>query len=254
MSVLSTIKKGLEKPVKGAATATATLRDYLVVTWAVTEEHLRPLVPESLPLDRLPGADGTLYGFVQLTCALHAATRWSPLPENLGDSYHRADIRVLVRPENSEPGAFVLESYISATGIVGALFPVVKGADEGRFKLHVAGNPAQESFSSYTARISTDGVQVELVAKAVENPEPTPFGPWESLTPYLTQRLPHFWSARVGNGLTLIPTHHEPLTPLPGGVESATLKLLAGIPLGEAVAVHYQSALPVTGYPPRAWK
>jgi hypothetical protein len=251
MSVLSKIKRGLERPEKGAATATATLRDYLVVTWAVAEESLRPLVPESLPLDRLPGPDGALFGFVQLTCALHEATRWSPLPETLGDSYHRADLRILVRPEGSEPGAFVRTSYISAPGVVGALFPVAKGADEGRFKLHVAGNPAGETFESYTARISTDGVQAEVSVKAADEAPSTPFGPWETLTPYLTQRLPHFFSTRVGAGLTLIPTHHEPLTPLPGVYQSATIKVLAGVELGEAVAVHYQSALPVTAYPPR---
>jgi hypothetical protein len=254
LSVLTAIKKGLEKPEKGAATATATLRDYLIVTWAVPEEQLRPLVLEALPLDRLPGPDGTLYGFVQLTCALHEATRWSPLPEALGDSYHRADVRILVRPESGDPGVFVRASYISAAGVVGALFPVAKGADEGRFKFHVAGNPAGEAFTSYTVRISTDGVQAELSVRATDTPPATPFGPWETLTPYLTQRLPHFWAARVGAGLTLIPTHHEPLTPLPGILERATLKALAGIELGEAVAVHYQSALPVTGYPPRAWK
>ncbi len=254
MSVLATIKRGLERPEKGIVTATATLRDLLVVTWAVPESELRPLVPDTLPLDRLPGEGGALFGFVQLTCALHEATRWSPLPEALGDSYHRADVRVLVRPEHGDPGVFVLHSYISAPGIVGALFPVTKGADEGRFKLHVAGNPVHDAFSSYTVRVSTDGIQAEATVQPTLEPPATPFGPWETLTPYLTQRLPHFWAARVGSGLTLIPTHHEPLAPKPGVLESATLRALTGIGLGEAVAVHYQRSLAVTGYPPRAWK
>ena len=255
MSVLTAIKRGLEKPEKGLATATATLRDLLIVTWAVPEEKLRPLVPESLPLDRLPTADG-LCGFVQFTCALHEATRWSPLPEALGDSYHRADVRVLVRPEDGDaqgvPGAFVIASYVSAPGIVGALYPVAKGADEGRFTLHVAGNPATETFSGYTVRISTDGIQAEVEVKnAPEGAPTTPFGPWESLTPYLTGRPSQLWAARVGAGLTLFPTHQEPLAAQPGVLVRAQLSALPGIDLSEAVAVHYQPALASTAYPPR---
>jgi Uncharacterized conserved protein (COG2071) len=251
LSVLTAIKRGLEKPEKGLATATGTLRDLLIVTWAVPEEKLRSFVPESLPLDRLPTAEG-LCGFVQFTCALHEATRWSPLPEALGDSYHRADVRVLVRPESGDPGAFVVASYISAPGIVGALYPVAKGADEGRFKFHLAGNPAIGSFTGGTVRVSTDGTQAEIVVKDAPQGAPTtPFGTWESLTPYFTNRPSQLWAARVGAGLTLFPTHHEPLTPQPGVLVSAQLAALPGIDLTEAVAVHYQTTLASTAYPPR---
>ena len=101
-------------------------------------------------------------------------------------------------------------------------------------------------------RVSTDGTQAEIEVKsAPDGPPSTPFGTWESLTPYLTRRPSQLWAARVGAGLTLFPTHHEPLAPQPGVLVKAQLAALPGIDLSDAVAVHYQPALAVTAYPPR---
>ena len=140
MSLLSNVKSKLETPETGVATTTATLRDMLLVTWALPADRLRPHVPAALPLDRLPGPDGASLAFVQVLIALRLGARWSPLPNTWGESFRQAEVRALVRVDGRR-GAFVLRSYVSHAALASALLPVARSVDEGRFSFYVAGDP-----------------------------------------------------------------------------------------------------------------
>lgn len=254
MSVLTAIKERLERPERGAAAATTTLRDLLIVTWAFPEEALRPLAPASLPLERLPGPDGEPVGLVQLTCALHEASRWAPLPARYGDSYHRADIRLLVRP-GGRPAVLILRSYVSAVGIASAHFPLARAVEEARFALHVEGDPARPHYRRLSAQVSTDALQIQASVRAEEAPETTALGSWETLTPFLTQRPLALHEARLPRGgLTLVPTHLGPFTAQAGHLESARIIPLAGFDLAHPLAVHLIPEVAVTSYPPRPFR
>jgi uncharacterized protein YqjF (DUF2071 family) len=257
MNLLSAIKERLETPGKGAGTVTTVLRDVLVITWAVSPDALRPRVPESLPLEILPGPDGGLQAFVQVSVALHTGARWSPLPAEYGESYHRAEVRALVRPEKQR-GVFVLQTYVSNPSVATGLNAVARGIEDGRFAVHVEGDPARRLYSGMSVRVTTDAVQLQVGIRTVDVPESTPWGTWESLTTFLLDRPATFYAARIPRGgLTLIPAQRHPTATTPtvsGTVTAARVAALEGIERGEPAAVHLQSDVVVTSYPPRPYR
>lgn len=258
MSLVQSVKEKLETPRSGAGSTTATLRDLLLVTWAVPESRLRPHVPETLPLERLPGPDGEPLAFVQLWSALRLGARWSPLPGAWGDSFRQAELRALVRVDGRR-GAFVLRGFVSHAPLAGALYPVARNVEEGRFSLFVDGDPARQRFERLVLSVATERPQIEVEAEAAETPATLPpLGAWEPATEFLTHRPQVYHAARVPKGgITLVPTHHASPTPQAARIVRARLESLTGPgilsddELAQPLAAHFQDTLEVTSYPLR---
>ena len=233
------------------ATGTAVLRDLFIVTWAIPEEAARTLVPEGIVLDRLPGEDGQLQAFVQLTFALRDDSRWSPLPAVLGDDYHEAVLQVLTRTDN-ERSTYVLKHYAGNTRVASALFPFSRAVEEGRFHVYISGDPARHTFEKLGVKVTTDAVRVHVRAEVEDIPEVTSLGRWHDAVTFLTQREHVFHPARLSKeGTTLFKVEHPPLTPFAAKLTYRIVRPLDEIELGEPVLALYQPELVITSYPPK---
>ena len=124
----------------GAATATFTLRDLLLVTYAVAPGAVRPLVPEGLPLDLLPTETGETVAFVQTLCAWQEDARWSVLPAGMGQSFHQIVYRVLTR-KGGQKGAWAYRTYLSQDETRLASRAVSRDTEFARFSAYIAGDP-----------------------------------------------------------------------------------------------------------------
>ncbi|MES2459449.1 MAG: DUF2071 domain-containing protein [Armatimonadota bacterium] len=191
--IFARLKNRLEAPEKGAATITGTLRDYLVVTWAVPADKVRPQVPAELPLDVLPNASGELTAFLQVVCFYGENIHWSPLQNDpLAQSYHQVTYRLLTRYKNKR-GAFNLRSYFSTEEVRNTQRVVAREVDYARFFVHINGDPARNTYSSYNLRAVGDRGQtsVEVTFDASEAAETTsastPFADFDEMAQYLTQ-------------------------------------------------------------------
>lgn len=264
MGFFARLKSRLEAPEKGAATVTGTLRDYLVVTWAVPADKVRTHVPAELPLDVLPNADGELTAFLQVICFYGENIHWSPLQNDpLAQSYHQVTYRVLTRRENKR-GVFNLRSYFSTEEVRNKQRVVAREVDYARFFVHINGDPARNTYSSYNLRSVGDRGQtsVEVTFTESEATEeysvPAPFAKFEDMALFLTQREEDYFAASAPKtGIGLTPVHHEVLQPRMGVLKTARaslftdLKLLTSDDLLRPVAVLLQPSLTLTTYPPR---
>lgn len=245
----------------GPATLSLTLRDLLVVTWAVPAERIRPHVPEKLPLDLLPGPEGERIAFVQTLCAYYESARWSPLPERVGSSYHQVSHRVLTRREKKR-GTFVLRTYVSTSEAHGTQRSATRDADYARFSLHIDGDPARGTYRSYTVRCVGDLGQANLEVRALpETPEtpPAPFGKWADMVDFLTDRPENYFRASTPKtGIGLLPVEQGRITePRHAEVVSAKQTLwtetniLSSEELLKPLSVLMVAAVPLSSYPPR---
>lgn len=264
MGLFARLKSRLEAPEKGAATITGTLRDYLVVTWTVPADKARALVPPELPLDVLPDADGDLTAFVQVVCFYGENVHWSPLQNDpMAQSYHQVTYRILTRRENKR-GVFNLRSYFSSEEVRNTQRVVAREVDYARFFVHINGDPARNTYSSYNLRSVGDRGQTSIEATFTEGEEaadvlvPAPFAKFEDMALFLTQREEAYFAAsapKTGVGLT--PVHHEALQPRAGTLKTSRASLftdsslLTPETLLQPVAVLLQPSFTLTTYPPR---
>ena len=259
---LQRIKERLEMPGTrfsdgGAATCTVTLRDFLIVTHAVPAERARPHVPDALPLDTLPGPDGTRLAFVQTTCFFNDNFHWSPLPHGPGLSYHQSTYRILTR-RNGRRGAFFLRTYLSTTAALVAQRAIARQVEQANFFVHVAGDPAAKRCDAYTIRAVGERGQTALDVRGLPAtaPTPAPFTSWEDMVFFLTQREEGYFEA-VGGGLGLLPVEHKAMRPGAAELVAARVSLWTdlGVLLPEdllrPIAVLIQPAIVFTSYPPR---
>ena len=260
------LKNRLEAPEKGAATVTGTLRDYLVVTWAVPADadKVRAHVPAELPLDVLPNADGELTAFLQVVCFYGENIHWSPLQNDpLAQSYHQVTYRVLTRYQNKR-GVFNLRSYFSTEEVRNKQRVVAREVDYARFFVHINGDPARKTYSSYNLRSVGDRGQTSVEAIFADSDAaetltvPVPFATFEDMALFLTQRDEAYFAASAPKtGIGLTPVHHEPLQPRMGVLKVARaslftdLKLLTPDDLLKPTAVLLQPSFTLTTYPPR---
>jgi hypothetical protein len=258
------LKSRLEAPEKGAATVTGTLRDYLVVTWAVPADKARPYVPEELPLDLLPNAEGELNAFIQVLCYYGENVHWSPLQNDpLAQSYHQVIYRILTRYQNKR-GAFNLRSYFSSEEVRNTQRVVAREVDYARFFVHINGDPARNTYSSYNLRSVGDRGQTLVEVNFPEGEEaeaapiPAPFAKFEDMTLFLTQREESYFAASTPKtGIGLIPASYEPLQLRTGILKTARAslftdnRLLTPDDLLHPTAVLLQPSFTLTTYPPR---
>ncbi|MBC8104151.1 MAG: DUF2071 domain-containing protein [Cytophagales bacterium] len=262
------LRDRLEAPEKGAATITGTLRDYLVVTWAVLADTVRPHVPQDLPLDVLPGADGALTAFLQVVAFYGENVHWSPLKNDpLAQSYHQVTYRVLTRYQNKR-GSFAMRSYFSAEDARNAQRVIARESDFARFFVYINGDPARETYTNYHLRAVGDrgqtSVEVRFAAEGETDktpPIPAPFAKFEDMTLFLTQREESYFAASAPkNGIGRSPVRHEMLTPRLGTLGAARaslftdLRLLTPDDLLRPIAVLLQPSFTLTTYPPRLAK
>lgn len=241
----------------GAATGTVTLRDFLIVTHAVPAERARPHVPADLPLDTLPGPDGTRLAFVQTTCFFNDNFHWSPLPGGPGLSYHQSTYRILTRRDGRR-GAFFLRTYLSTTASLLLQRAIARQVDQANFFVHVAGDPTEKRCDAYTMRAIGERGQTALDVRGLAAPQPTPapFPTWEDMVFFLTQREEGYFEA-IGGGLGLLPVEHKAMRPGAGELVAARVSLWTdlGVLLPEdllqPIAVLIQPAIVFISYPPR---
>jgi Uncharacterized conserved protein (COG2071) len=248
---------------KNPLTATSSLLDLVVVTWAVPAERVASLVPKGLSLDRLPNAEGELTAFVQFACALHAGRRWSPLPANSGDAFHRADFRVLVRPSVGEvrtPATFLLRAMLSTEEARLSMRAIAKEAKFGRFVLHIAGNPALGECERYELTLRDDDsqtTQITAEAKSADDPVPTPFASSSDMARFLLARDETYYAGSL-SGVGKVPFTRNEYVPKPLQLVSAKLpffssqNILTESEIAEPLCVLYQPNLAVSVYPPRS--
>lgn len=233
------------------ATATATLRDLFIVTWAIPEAAARTLVPEGIVLDRLPNSEGELQAFVQFVFALREDARWSPLPSQWGNDYHEATLQVLTRT-HGERSAYVVKHFTGNSRVAGTLFPFTKAVEEGHFHVYVAGDPARQTFEKLGIKITTDAVQVHLRGEVSDTPETTPVGRWHDAVAFLTERPLALHPARLPKeAITLFKTEHLPLVPRAVKLTHRVLRPLDTLALGEPILALYQAELTVTAHGPK---
>jgi hypothetical protein len=261
-------------PKKGGATmTTATLRDQLIVTYAVPPERVASLIPAGLTLDRLPSAEGDITAFVQVMCGLYQAARWSPLPEFVGDAFYQILYRVLVRrtvvgnqeqakPER-RPAVWILHTFASTTERHIARRLVDREVDFARIRLFVDGDPARNLYSSYRLRAETDNGPTYLSASFENVPQtvPAPFGSLADMTAFLTERNEQFFRLSVpGSAVGLIPLRHDPVTALSGTLTEARVapfinaRILSVEEAKAPQSVLLVPALTVHAFPPRPIK
>jgi hypothetical protein len=264
MGLFARLKSRLETPEKGAATITGTLRDYLVVTWAVPAEKARLHVPPELPLDVLPNANGELTAFLQVVCFYGENVHWSPLQNDpLAQCYHQVTYRILTRHQNKR-GVFNLRSYFSIEEVRNAQRVVAREVDYGRFFVHINGDPARDTYSSYNLRAVGDRGQTSVEVTFADGgktdaaPIPAPFAKFEDMALFLTQREENYFAASTPKtGIGLVPSTYEPFKPQVGILKSARAslftdsKLLTPEDLLQPVAVLLQPSFTLTTYPPR---
>jgi uncharacterized protein YqjF (DUF2071 family) len=240
------------------------LRDYLVVTWTVPADKARPHVPEELPLDVLPNAKGELTAFLQVVCFYGENVHWSPLQNDpLAQSYHQVTYRILTRHQNKR-GVFNLRSYFSTEEVRNAQRVVTREVDYGRFFVHINGDPARNTYSSYSLRAVGDRGQTSVEVSFTDGdqddavPLPAPFAKFEDMALFLTQRDESYFAASTPKtGIGLIPSAHDPFQPRVGVLKSARAslftdtKLLTPDDLLQPTAVLLQPSFTLTTYPPR---
>lgn len=262
--LLTRIKARLETPAKGAATLSGTLRDFLLLTWAVPAETVRPHVPEGLTLDVLPGPEGDLRAFIQVACFYHENFHWTPMKGG-GESFHQVTYRVLTRRQGKR-GVFDLRAYLSSDDARNGLRVLAREADFARFTVYITGDPAREQYLGYSLRAVGDRGQTsieitfpEADTAAAPAAAPAPFARFEDMTQFLTQREEEYFAASVPkDAVGMAPLHHEPLTPRANGVlQSARASLFTDLGLLtpdevlKPLAVLLQPAFALTAYPPR---
>ena len=279
--LIAQIKARLETPEKGAATLSGTLRDYLLVTWAIPAARLRPHVPQELPLDVLPDASGNLLAFIQVVCYYHDNLHWSPVKGSDGASFHQITYRALTRYKGKR-GVYDLRSYLSTDDARNALHVIAREVDFARFAVHIAGDPVRGVYDRYTIRAVGDRGQTNLDIKFPQTseapvsgegsdgeselqektaPVSTPFPRFEDMVHFLTQREEQYFAAFLPKAaLTLVPLRHEPLMPINAELATARASvftdtgLLTSEELQRPIGVFVQPAVTVTAYPPRLAK
>lgn len=239
------------KTASKVASATAVLHDLLIVTWAVPADSLQSLVPAGTTLERLPCEDGSLVGFVQLLFALRDDARWSVLPASLGDDFHEATLQVLTR-DTDGPSAFVVKHFVASTQIATSLMPFTQAAEEARFHVYVAGDPARQTFEKLGIKLTTHSVQVHVRGEATELPERTLVGPWLESVTFFSRLERQVHPGRLPkDSQTLFRTEHPPLKPVAMKLTHQIVRPFDNLELGEPLLALYQAELPVTNLPIR---
>ena len=196
-----------------------TLRDLLVITYAVPAERLKAHVPENLPLDMLPNVDGDRVAFIQTLCAFHENARWAALPEKAGgQSFHQITYRVLTRRAGRR-GGFALRISTSTDEGRAAQRALSRDADFARFSVYIAGDPARATYTGYTLRATGDQGQTQIDARVAAAPEdgspvaiPAPFASSEEAAAYFVDRPDNYFRASAPKaGIGLLPIHYGAL-------------------------------------------
>lgn len=266
---LQKLKGRLEAPERGAATFTVTLRDFLVVSYAVPAERARPHVPESLPLDTRPGPDGQPLAFVQTTCFYNDNFHWSPTgPGGPGLSYYQSTYRILTR-RGERRGAFFLRSYLGTSESFAAQRTIAREVDYAPFSVHIGGDFTQGRYERYTVRAVSERGQTALDVRGGGESAPPPapyFADADDEAFFLTQREEgYYYAATVGAGrgggnntVGLLPVAHAPFRPVRAELVAARLtlwtddlNLLEKDDLLRPVAVLIQPSVVFTSFPPR---
>lgn len=247
---------------RGAVTFTVTLRDLLIVSYAVPAERARVYVPDALPLDTFPGPDGARLAFLQTTCAFHENVRWSPLAGNgPGLSFHQSAYRILTR-RNGRRGAFVLRTAVSTASAHLLGRAVAREVDEANFFVHVPGDPTGKRCDGYTLRAVGERGQTALDVRGLPQDAPIPAVPFadrNEMVFFLCQREENYFETATG-GLGMIPVEHKPLRPVSAELVAARLSLwtdwglLFPDDLLRPVSVLVQPAVALTAFPPRRVK
>jgi hypothetical protein len=245
---------------RGSVTSsTTTLRDLLIVTYAVSVDKAKALVPEGLPLDRLPGPDGELTAFAQTLIAYHEDARWSPLPGAVGASFHQISYQLLTRLDGKK-GAFELRTFTSGTEQHVAQRALHRSADFARMSLFIDGNPARAQYRSYTVRASGDLGKTELDVRVLpEAPTPpVPFARAADMVSFLADRDEIFFRASAPKDrVRRMVVDSGAFAPLFGEVTYARMTpwvefgLLSPDDQTNPLAVLIQPALPVVAHTPR---
>jgi hypothetical protein len=254
------IREGRRRPVS----ATLTLRDLLVLTYAVPAAMVRPHVPESLPLDMLPSAEGERMAFIQTTCAYHENARWAMMPGKGGQSFHQITYRVLTRRDGRR-GAFALRTYVSSDEGRAAQRAISRDADFARFNIYIAGDPARASYETYALRAQGDVGKTQVEGRALPAPValPFPFGSLGELSTFLVDRPDNYFRASAPKaGIGVLTQEYGPLTKPFSPVaieltETPRLTLWTGLdlfPASDPPAPYAALVFPsvtVTSFPPR---
>jgi hypothetical protein len=246
----------------GLASATTTLRDLLIVTYAVPVAKAQALLPDGLPLDKLPGPDGELTAFAQTLVAYYKDARWSPLPGTVGTSFHQIAYRLLVRRDGKR-GAFELRTFTSDAERHITQRALNREADYARMSLYIDGNPARGTYRTYTIRAAGDTGKTELDAQVLlEAPAPpVPFGSREDMVAFLTARDEiYFRAAAPKERVSVFPLQMGAFAPVYGELIYARLTpwtdsgLLTAEEQAKPLSVLIQSAVPLISRPPRLTK
>jgi len=217
----------IREPISGIGTAKVTVRDCLLVTYAIPVERIRSLVPETLTLDLLPGADGEPVAFLQTVSLYAENARPIPLPTATSFSFYEVLHRVLVRQEGKR-GAYLLQARVSTSEAHNAQRGFIKACDYARFQVHVAGNPVpgRRQYESYTVRASNASGQTTLEARfANTTPEAVPpFGRFDDMSHFLTAREEWFFDAVLPlKSVSQFTVTQEPFNPLAGELTTARI-------------------------------
>lgn len=190
-----------------------TVEDFLIVTWAVPAERVRPLVPARLELDTIAGPDGAPRALLSTVSFQNRRFHWPGAP-GLGIDFPQMNFRTYVRHPVS-PAVYFFAAYLGHPLIW--LGQRLLAANVYRARIQRTVERAGLGYRSYrvTAR-GPHGTTRLAVRDGTQPPPPTPpFASGSELALFITQRLLGY-GPRVDGRLDQVEVAHRPLELLAG--------------------------------------
>ncbi len=226
-----------------AAPLRMSIESFLLVTYAVPVERVRPLLPSGLEPDTVPGPGGASLGLFSATY-FHtrglrlAALRYPAL------SYRQCTFRIYARRPDGTEGVFFLATYLEPPGFWAQRL-ITPDAHRGRF--HTESRFTAGGGWSVSVQAPAGAEHLELAAEGPDAPPADPaFAEW------ITQRL-HGWLRLTVGGYGEQEVGHPVLPVRTGVLRHARidlfrrLGLLTDAEMGQPHAVHFVPAAPFTG-------
>lgn len=219
------------------------VESFLLVTYAVPVERVRPHLPAGLAPDTVTSADGTPLGLFSATFFhtrdLHLAAL--PFPRF---SYRQSTFRVYCHTPEGKGGVFFLGTYLEPPGYY-LQRPLAQNARQAAFQTETNFSPGGEWNAHIQARAGNE--VLELDAAGLDEPPDDPeFAEW------ITQRL-YGWLRRTTGGYGEQEVGHTVLPTRGGTLRHARIDRFTNVGLlteaeaRQPYAVHFTPSASFTG-------